>query len=196
MHTIVDVGANKGSTILQFRTAFEQAHIYAFEPVQATFQQCLRNTQHLLNVEVEAMALSHQAEEIELRLHPSSLSQLNSLHSEAMNPQPAAAVELISCTTLDHYVTQKSIDQINLLKLDVEGWELKVLEGGKKALEDQKIDLIYSEVGFDEQDSRFISFHQLKAFLEPYGYTFYGLYHTMIYEGKAHCSNALFNLKK
>lgn len=37
--------------------------------------------------------------------------------------------------TLDNYIAEKNITRIDFLKIDTEGYDLKVLEGGRKALE-------------------------------------------------------------
>ena len=192
MHTIFDAGANDGKTVLQFRKAFSKAKIYAFEPVKTIYQKCVQNTRHLENIQLEQIALSNESGHATLLLFPEKLSDLNSLNPLAMNTAKDAVSEEVVTTTLDVYMTREGVERINFLKIDVEGWEIKVLKGAKIALQNQSIDLIYCEIGFNDIDPRFTSFCELQKFLESYSYAFYGLYHTMIYKGKAHCSNALF----
>lgn len=49
-------------------------------------------------------------------------------------------------TTLDAYCLENSISRINILKIDAQGGEALILEGGESLLRNQRIDLIYLEV--------------------------------------------------
>ena len=48
--------------------------------------------------------------------------------------------------TLDEFMSEHSIEHIDLLKLDVQGAEFKVLEGSKKALSENRIRAIQMEL--------------------------------------------------
>ena len=64
----------------------------------------------------------------------------------------------------------KSID---LLKIDVEGYELKVLQGAKDCLEYKNINFIYLQTGLD---NRFNSLESIIAKLASFGYQPFGFY--------------------
>ena len=48
--------------------------------------------------------------------------------------------------TLDAFVEEAGVPNVNILKLDVQGAEPRVLKGAESTLRDGKIDLIYSEI--------------------------------------------------
>jgi hypothetical protein len=56
--------------------------------------------------------------------------------------------EILKCqfTTLDDYMNQNSISNIDLLKIDVQGSEYLVLEGAKKKFLERKIKAVYMEI--------------------------------------------------
>ena len=62
--------------------------------------------------------------------------------------------ETVSITTLDNYCSKNKINRIDLLKLDVEGNELKILDGASKMLSKNKITNIQIEFGGCNLDSR------------------------------------------
>lgn len=55
----------------------------------------------------------------------------------------------VPTTTLDAYCLENSISHINILKIDAQGGEALILEGGEAFLRNQRIDLIYLEVIFE-----------------------------------------------
>jgi hypothetical protein len=57
-------------------------------------------------------------------------------------------------TTIDNYCLNNDIEKIYFLKLDVEGHELKVLQGASKMIFDKKIDFIQFEFGGCNIDSK------------------------------------------
>ena len=59
----------------------------------------------------------------------------------------------ISTLRLDTYVQSKIINKIDILKIDVEGLELKVLNSLGKILEDKLVKIIKIEIQFEEKNN-------------------------------------------
>ena len=62
--------------------------------------------------------------------------------------------ETVILSTIDNYCNENKIDRIDLLKLDVEGHELKILKGASQMLAKNKISNIQVEFGGCNLDSR------------------------------------------
>lgn len=193
---IFDIGANRGQSIQYFMEdkLFSEAKMYSFEPVSFSFEQLKANTAAYPNVHIEQLAFGSEKGQKEIGLHEGPASVMNSLKDNVMNNEEGAKKEVINITTLDEYVAEHNIDEIDFLKIDTEGFEIPVLEGAKKMLEAGKIKLIYCEVCFTDQSVRSAQLYEIADHLAPYGYYFYGLYkisHIQLYKG-THYGNALF----
>jgi len=82
-----------------------------------------------------------------------------------------SAVEVQSIT-LDTYFEFHGIQHIAYMKIDVEGFELQVLKGAKKLLENKKIDIIQLEIN-QQLNNAGTKVNDLLFFLENYGYNLY-----------------------
>jgi hypothetical protein len=74
------------------------------------------------------------------------------------------------------------VDQIDLLKIDTEGYELPVLRGATGMLQRNKISFVYCECGFTSANHRNTKLDDLCRYLEEKGYMFYGLYQVSDHE--------------
>ena len=136
MH-IIDIGANHGVYALTFSRRLTTGHVWAFEPAAATgnklAQSILENnvSDRLTLVRAGVSDSSRKAV-----FYNSSSSELSSLHKEeTVNTISEEEVELVS---LDDFFEKHSITvPIDFLKLDAEGEEIAVLEGGKKVFSEQ-----------------------------------------------------------
>ena len=69
----------------------------------------------------------------------------------------------VQTQTLDNFCLEEKINNIDVLKIDTEGNELNVLKGAKKLLEQNKINIIYTEISetkksFLEKEKSIIDF--------------------------------------
>lgn len=125
--TFVDAGANKGDfTLLAARMVGATGRVVAFEPEA---QNCtwLRRSIELngySNIEVIEAALGEREGEAELHV-----SETSGWHTLA--EQSDAATQTVTVTTLDAVLSGARAD---LIKIDVEGWELQVLQGAERTL--------------------------------------------------------------
>jgi len=76
--------------------------------------------------------------------------------------------EPVRIITLNNYCRENGIDQIDLLKIDVEGHELDVMEGGKDLFQRGKIAIITFEFGSAHIDTR-VFFRDIFSFLRQHG---------------------------
>lgn len=172
---IFDVGANTGQTVAWLRDFLPDATIYSFEPVASTFKELKRNVSQDKKVLAAQLAFGDREEKKMIRVFEQH-SALNSLKAELMNQSVHAKEEEITVTTIDSYCKTHTISKIDFLKIDTEGYELKVLEGASKMLLEKRVSLIYCEVGFQQNNKRNTPLASLIEWLEPYDYYFFGLY--------------------
>lgn len=78
--------------------------------------------------------------------------------------------------TLDNRISSITDRHINILKVDVEGFEIPVLKGASKALSEQDIDVIYIEVGFDAKGTQQTYFAAIDEMLQGVGYRVFKIY--------------------
>jgi len=152
---VFDVGANVGHYTNKLRQELDDSsNIFSFEPSAKTFQLLSQNVK-FENVELNNFGFGNKTEEVALFSNYLD-SGLSSLYNRRLNHFNIEMNdnEIISLRTLDHFVKEKNISHINLLKLDVEGNELNVLSGAKNLLDSQSIDIIQFEFGGCNIDSK------------------------------------------
>jgi FkbM family methyltransferase len=176
LDVLFDVGANIGQTMRWFRFYLPYAKIYCFEPVRSTFEQLSRNAKGNDNCVLENMALGERRTEKLIRLFEGNMAVLNSLDESLMNNTKGAKEECIRVETLDQYCEKNGIAKIDLLKIDTEGYDINVLKGAERMINDGRISMIYCETGFQIVNKRNTSFIDLTRFLEERQYYFFGLY--------------------
>lgn len=91
-----------------------------------------------------------------------------------MSVEEGIRTERVPIDTLDHISDKMSIDQIDLLKVDVEDHEINVLEGATRMISDGHINSVLIEVGFS--GSRHTPLPDIKAALEPHGFVLTGFH--------------------
>jgi FkbM family methyltransferase len=136
----VDVGANIGYyTILAASRLSETGKIFAFEPVSSTFFRLNRNVQSIEFVEPFQMACGDEDGLVEIYVSDfkangqSGSSRILSPLND--NPNLKEKVPLIR---LDTFFRKKGLTKVDLIKIDTEGYELKVLKGSEEIIRNNK----------------------------------------------------------
>ena len=140
--TFLDVGANFG--LLSFGLAGrhgEAIDCHLFEPnarLVATIERSRKLYPHM-RCTISSVAVSDQAGEVRFSLDD---DQTGVSHISTADEPGGIMVQSI---TLDAYIAEKGLDRIDLLKLDVEGFELPALRGCEDSLRKRRIQAVYFE---------------------------------------------------
>jgi FkbM family methyltransferase len=170
---IFDVGANEGQSAAHYVEVFRHAEIYSFEPVNDTYRKLVDRVREWECVRPFQLALGNTNGQVSIRLSYSSVH--NSLKNRA-DFADAIGVEQIEVRTLDSFVAEHHIDRLDLLKTDTEGFDLEVLRGGEKTLEEGRIGFIFCEVTFSKGDKAHTSFFNVAEYVRRFGFEFVDLY--------------------
>jgi len=140
---IFDIGANIGATALYFAARNKKARIFSFEPHPTTFSRAkanlkLNNFEHL---RIFNLGLGKREDKMKLYQVISNNPGMNRI-LPGQHPYPYIWVDV---TTLDTFCRREHIEKIDFIKIDVEGFEQLVLEGGKEIIE-RSHPLIYLEL--------------------------------------------------
>lgn len=169
---IWDVGAHQGETTLLFAEQFPSARIKSYEPVSSNFVELVKNCSHLKNQQSFQFALGDKVKDMEIYLQSGSV--IHSLREDLNKPVGTSPKkEVIRQVTIDSILRNDTNPKIDLLKIDVEGYELSVLKGASTCLERKCFDFIYLEVGLD---GRFNSIESIFQVLAPLGYLPFAFY--------------------
>jgi FkbM family methyltransferase len=180
--TIFDIGAHEGQTYYTYRSLFPDAKIYSFEPSPSLFVALKLAQGKDRNAEAHQLAVSDTQGTQVFHLNQSSgtnsLLQAGEKVAEYYGPglfeqKSELAVET---TTIDQFMSKHSIEDLSILKLDIQGAELMALKGASEHLQRKAIALIFLEVEFVYLYKDQALFHQVCGFLEEMGYVLYNLY--------------------
>jgi len=188
---LFDVGANIGDYTLLLKEVFGiNSMVYSFEPAKNTFHELETNLTGQVNVRLCNFGMGEEQARLTLYSTPAS-SGLTSLYHRRLdhyNIQMDQAEE-VDIRTVDDFCNENLISHIHLLKLDVEGHEIKVLKGASNMINSGKIDFIQFEFGGTDIDSRVFFrdfYYLLKDRYELYRILKDGLYmiegYTEVYE--------------
>ena len=76
---------------------------------------------------------------------------------------------------LDNYFSDKNINYVDLIKLDLQGGEFMTLKGSNKILDLQMVDILYVECVFVEKYLNQPKLYELWQFMENYSYSLFSL---------------------
>ena len=172
--TVIDVGANVGQFAVAAAKLFPQAAVHAFEPVPETADRLRANVRSLDRVTVYPLALGPRAARADIRVnrhsHSSSLLPLAALHRKAFPDAEELGRIEVEVSTLDHVLGGLDLAPPVLLKLDVQGYELAVLGGGREVL--TRTDHVVLECSFEPLYEGEPRFTELLVAMRESGFTF------------------------
>jgi FkbM family methyltransferase len=146
---VVDLGANVGvfSNAAYYKGA---SKIYSFEPSQIAFECLIRNNP--INSEVFKMGVSNKNGFENIFLNSTDDTMCGTFLNEG------EISEFVPITTLDSLFENKIFEKIDFLKIDVEGYERKVLEGisDENLSKVKKVSLEFHGNLLNDDDSKYI----------------------------------------
>jgi len=138
IQTIFEVGARYGDETLALSQKYPNAKIYSFECNPATLESCRGRLTHLPNISFFGNALGSR-EETKLFYpflidnNPGSSSFLRRIDAETTQSKDGV---MIAITTGERVMQEKQLRSVDLLCMDVQGFELEVLKGFGDRLRD------------------------------------------------------------
>lgn len=138
-NVIFDIGANVGYYAIHFATELvkRSGHVHAFEPIQQTYER-LR-----ANVDINGLAQFITANNIGLSNSTGTVDFYEPDYSGSvaasmknLHPNETVQIHKVSVETLDIYCEKYNIRSLDLLKIDVEGAEMNVIQGGGSVIKE------------------------------------------------------------
>ncbi len=170
----VDIGSNIGLfSVLASPLVGKKGTIYAFEPTPKTFTRLMENIKlnSLTNLFPENIGLSDTSGSMSFYTSNNEYDAWNSM--VRLSQLEDSSKININVSALDEYVESKDIQKINLIKLDVEGWEYNVLRGSSNVLSWKDAPVLMVE--FNENNAFTAGYYcgQVYEYVESFGYKWY-----------------------
>lgn len=167
---VIDVGAYEGEWSRMAHRIFPDASILAVEPLHEKAARLESLSRSIHEIEYEQALLSAEAQE-SVPFHVNQT--VSSVLPEA--EEADAEQETRSTTTLDRLTDGTTFSQPDLLKLDVQGYELEVLRGGERILGTHPPELILMEVSLIEINDGAPLSADVTEFMDRTGYRLYDI---------------------
>jgi len=208
---IFDVGGNKGQSIEKYLKIFDKPIIHSFEPIKNEFDYMNKKFKNNKNIFLNNFALGDKTEEkkfnVTAKTGNSSFNKINlgtdwlNVKSKRYNTTEegyVTSVQKVNVIKLDDYCKDNNISLIDLVKIDTQGYEDKVLKGSLNSIKQNKIKAIVTEIMFDNVYDKYFSFSDIEKFIVPYNFRMVGidLSNNNLFSGLAFFSDVYYLNKK
>lgn len=195
----LDVGANVGIFAEEYLAEFSDSVIYCFEPSPDCVATLVQKASQDSRIKFCPKALGNKPGKVPFHLNAKSVTNsilANSSDAEQWAPASYIAKQgmvEVDVITLDQYCQSNGIQYVDILKIDAQGFDLKVLEGARGLLEQKKVTWIYVEMMLVPLYEEQCFFHEIHQFLHPLGYPLQNLFGTVFSpQGRMKWTNGLF----
>lgn len=173
--TIIDIGANYGTYSFFFSKIYPKSKIIAFEPASSSYSILRRIIRRfgLENVIPVKRGLGSKEEKKEIIL-PRNYTIIAYVADKNTKRGKEDKSEDIEVTTLDSFVKRNKINGIDLIKCDIEGFELSAFQGSKNVLKKFK-PLVFVEIEQRHTGKYGIDSQDLIKFFKKLGYETYSV---------------------
>ena len=171
MKVLFDVGANVGWFTTQFLKAYPDCECYLFEPVTTNFDEIratlgrFPETKPFPRSKCFRVGMGIVAEHSRVTAVPGVT--VNKIVGDRPSLEPVEDVDII---TGDGFCAEHGIDRISFLKIDTEGYDLKVLLGFAGMLSRKRVDFVQVEAGMMPENDIHVPIAAFEAVLNNFGY--------------------------
>jgi len=135
--------------------------------LQKNFEKLLQNIPKSDFIHTYNICIGNKIKEIEFVQSSTMTKQIDCDVSKIKSPDGSFHSNMY---TIDDQFNLVTDDHIELLKIDVEGNEMLVLEGATETLMNQKVDLVYIECGLSQTAKQQTYFCKIDKFMQNVGY--------------------------
>ena len=193
---IFDVGGNNGSSIIEFKNIWKDSIIHSFEPQQECHNDLMKVQEKFPNtVSVYDFAIGSEDTlnanfySHDINSGVSGFNKINQSSVDSIDLNTKNKEELdnylnglnrsreVEIKRLDSFILSQKINpsDLDILKIDTQGFEPEVLEGAGELL--TNFDLIITELMFFDFYEKQLSFFDIEKFLIPAGFKLYDISH-------------------
>lgn len=133
---IVDVGANIGTMTVRFAKLASLGKIIAFEPSLQTYNRLIKHIEinNLTNIIAVNQGVGYKSGAFKLYKVVETNPGMNRILPNNLSDE-VLEFEYISVSTLEKELEKLQVKKVDLIKIDVEGYEYQVLKGAEKILD-------------------------------------------------------------
>lgn len=186
---MIDGGAHDGRTALQFRERFPNLEVHSFEPNGDLFPALEKNLAGVGGTR-NKLALAARTQTLEFIVNDSPMTSSVLPRAEPSvqyfdRATRAREVRRIEAVSLDEWCEKRGVERCDVLKLDLQGYELEALRGASRLLR-RGVRCVFAEVNFIPFYEGSALFSDLDLLLRDHGYRLYNLYNICTHLPQGH----------
>ena len=162
---VFDIGVNIGFYLLNFAKKANHGNVYGFEPNPIVFEFAKKNCElnQFQHVNLHNIGLGHVESSFQMAQINDNLG-MNKIVAESTSGSFTVQVQ-----RLDDFVNQESIAKVDVMKIDVEGFEMNVLLGAEEVINKHK-PFLFIEIDEANLNGNKASFQMMSTWLADKGY--------------------------
>jgi len=171
---IIDCGAHDGSDSISLAKLFKRGTIHSFEPVDELYARLKGNSNSYKNITCYKLALADRNGNMDFHVSGGGSDASSSLLEpfDHLKDHPDTFFKRkinVVARTLDTWADENNIEKVDMLWLDMQGFELQMLKASEIIL--NMVSVIHTEVSTRETYKGVPLYDDLRSFLEAKGFS-------------------------